>query len=174
MRKVIACLVVTLLVTPLLCGQSKKDPLKEDEIDQIREYADRPPDRIKLYIKFVEERTSTIKQLTDDRRAADRSIRIRNLLDEFTHINDELQDNLDEYHRQHADLRKTLKDLVPASEKWVEIIKNVPADNSYDFNRKTAMDSAATLNSSAKDMLSFEEKYFITHKPDKEYQKRER
>lgn len=174
MRNIIVWLIGIVLVTPLLYGQTRKDPLKEDEIDQIREYADRPPERIKLYVKFIEQRTATIKQLTDDPRAADRSHKILNMLDEFTHISDELQDNLDEYHRQHADLRKTLKSLIPDSEKWIAIIKAAPPDGNYDLDRKAALDSAQSLNDSAKDMLNYEEKYFVIHKPDKEYEKKER
>lgn len=148
--------------------------MNQDEIEQIREYADRPPERIKLYVKFIEQRTSAIKQLTDDLRAADRNNKIQKLLDEFTNLSDELQDNMDEYHRQHADLRKTLKELIPNSTKWIDIVRTAPAGGAYDISRKSALDSAQTLNGEAKEMLEYEEKYFITHKPDKAYEVRER
>lgn len=173
MRNLIVCLTVMLLVTPqLLCGQSRKDPLKEDEIDQIREFADQPPERIKLYSKFIEQRTSGIKELTENRRVADRNIKLRNLLEEFTRLVDELQDNLDEYDRQHADLRKPLKDLVEASVKWMVIINASPDDSSYDLSRKTAIEAAKSVNDSAKEILAAEEQYFLTHKPDKSYEKK--
>jgi hypothetical protein len=174
MRNITVCLTVILLVTPIICGQSRKDPLNDDEIDQIREYADRPPERLKLYIKFIEQRATSIKQLTDNHRAADRDLKIGNLLEEFTHLVDELQDNLDEYQRQHADLRKTLKDLIPTGGKWLEIVNASPTEGSYDLSRKTAIEAAATLNDSAKDMLTSEEKYFVSHKPDKSYEKKEK
>ncbi len=177
MRNVIVCLTVILFVTPqLFCGQShqNKDPLNEDEIEQIREFADRPPERIKLYSKFIQERVDGIKQLTDDHRAADRNTKIHNLLDQFTRLSDELQDNLDEYDRQHADLRKTLKDLLESSAKWMVTVNGSPAEGSYDISRKTAIEAAQSIHDSTKEILTSEEQYFATHKPDKAFEKKEK
>lgn len=175
MRKGIVCLIVLLLGVPLVLGaQSRKDPLNEDEIDQIREYADRPPERVKLYMKFIEQRATALKELNENRRAADRTIKIRNRLDEITRLLDELQDNLDEYEQIHADLRKVLKELIPASDKWLEIITATASDPSYDFGKKTALEAAKTTNDAVKDMLPKEEAYFAAHKKDKDADKREK
>ncbi len=37
---------------------------------------------------------------------------MHNLLDEFTRLSDDLQDNMDNFDEQHADLRKVLKEIV--------------------------------------------------------------
>lgn len=174
MHKAILCLTVLLLSTPWLSGQRHKDPLNEDEIDQIREYADRPPERVKLYLKFIDERAVTLKEVTADLRTPDRKLKIRNRLDELTNLIDELQDNVDEYDHQHADLRKVLKELIPASEKWLDIIKAAPSDGSYDLGKKGALDAASSLCQSLKETLLEEEKYFATHKPEKVFEKKER
>jgi DNA gyrase/topoisomerase IV subunit A len=174
MRILMVWLTAILLVTPIICGQSRKDPLNDDEIDEIREYADRPPERLKLYIKFIEERAAGIKELTVDQRAANRDVKIQNLLEQFTRLVDELEDNLDEYDRQHADLRKTLKDLIPTGGKWLEIVNSCPAYDSYDLSRKTAIETAQSLNDSTKDLLTSEEKYFVSHKAEKSYEKKEK
>ncbi len=98
--------------------QTQKDPLNEEEIDQVREFGDRPNDRVKLFAKFIEQRITAIKQLSTDKKAQNRSAELRAKIEEFTRLVDELQDNLDTYDEQHADIRKALKELVPASDKW--------------------------------------------------------
>jgi hypothetical protein len=156
------------LVPGLLCAQTRKDPLNDEEIDQIREFADRPVDRIKLYMKFIDQRTAAIKQMAGDPKVQNRPAKLRNLMEEFTHLSDELQDNLDGYADNHSDIRKALKDLVPASAKWPEILNLPSPDPSYDFTRKTAIEAANSTADQARQLQEEEEKYFATHKPEKD------
>lgn len=157
------------LFAPLSASaQATKDPLNDEEIDQIREVADRPAERVKLYLKFIEQRISALKQMGSDRKVQDRPAKLRNLMEEFTRLSDELQDNLDGYDENHADVRKALKDLVPASAKWPDVLNSLPADPSYDFARKTALEAAMSTSDEAKKLQESEEKYFATHKPDKD------
>jgi exonuclease VII large subunit len=144
--------------------QSQKDPLTDDEVDQVREYGDRPNDRLKLFAKFVQQRIDAIKQLSTDTKAEYRSAQLRAKIEEFTRLADELQDNLDTYDQQHADIRKALKDIVPQSDKWLAIL-NLPApDPEYDFARKTAVEAAKSVNDQLKDLQKDQEKYFAEHK----------
>ena len=151
-----------------LFSQSQRDPLNEQETDQIREYADRPVERVKLYMKYVEQRTSAIDEMVGDTKIQNKPAKLRSLMEEFTRLVDELQDNLDSYDETHSDVRKALKDLVPASVRWQEVLNKPPADQTYDFSRKTAMDAAQSLSDQAHKLLVEQDKWFAEHKHDKD------
>ncbi|HLH35911.1 MAG TPA: hypothetical protein VKX41_14660 [Alloacidobacterium sp.] len=167
MRRFLLFLSAVLLLLPSsaqLCAQSQKDPLNEDEVDQIREFGDRPNERIKLFAKYIEQRITAIKQLSTDQKASNRSAQMRAKIEEFTRLVDELQDNLDTYDGEHADVRKALKDLVPETEKWEPVLHLAPADPVYDFARKTAVEAAQSIADQAKTLQKDQEKYFAEHK----------
>lgn len=145
-------------------GQQNRDPLNQSESDQIAELRDQPVPRIKLYQKFIEQRISAIKDLGTNPKAEDRKAQLRARFEEFTRLSDELQDNLDTFDDAHADIRKALKDLVPASAKWPEIISQAAPDPTYDFSRKTALDAAQSTSDQAKKLLESQQKYFAEHK----------
>jgi hypothetical protein len=159
------CAVLLLLfVAPLAWAQSQKDPLNQEEVDQVREFGDRPNERIKLFAKFIEQRVTAIKQLSTDKKAENRSEELLAKIEEFTRLVDELQDNLDTYDQQHADIRKALKDLVPQSEKWEPVLHQPPPDPNYDFARKTAVEASTSVSDQLKDLQKDQEKYFAEHK----------
>ncbi len=167
MRRLLIFLSAVLSLSPLvLQSQAKpqKDPLNEDEIDQVREYGDRPNERIKLYAKFIEERITAIKQLSTDKKVQYRSSELRAKIEEFTRLVDELQDNLDTYDSEHADIRKALKDLVPESDKWEPVLHQPPSDPGYEFARKTAVEAAQSITDQTKTLQKDQEKYFAEHK----------
>src|SRR5664279_6182913 len=92
-------ILLTLLVSVPLWGQkNSKDPLTEAESEEIREVADRPPERIKLYLHFIEQRTTIISQIAKN---PSRGEQLHLLFDEFTSLVDELQDKLDVYSTTH-------------------------------------------------------------------------
>lgn len=168
MRWLVACLSGVLALTSAPAGRAQSgDPLSEREVDQVREYADRPPERVKLYLKFIEQRVDHIRQI-GAAKTPDTSGRMRNLLEEFVRLVDELQDNLDGYASSHADVRKALKDVVAASAKWPEALQKIPVDASYDYSLKTAREAAESANDAATKMAAEQEQYFATHKPGKE------
>lgn len=167
MRRIFLLLSTILLLsslTPQSRAQTQKDPLNEDEIDQVREYGDRPNDRIKLLAKFIEQRITVIKQLSTDKKAEHRSAELRAKIEEFTRLVDELQDNLDTYDGQHADVRKALKDLVPETDKWEPALRLPPSDPNYEFARKTAIEAAQSISDQTKTLQKDQEKYFAEHK----------
>jgi hypothetical protein len=144
--------------------QNNKDPLSEQESDQIAELRDQPVARIKLFQKFIEQRINAIKDLGANPKAADRKAELRARFDEFTRLSDELQDNLDTFDAEHADIRKALKDLVPATEKWPDVLKAAAPDPAYDFARKTALGAADSTSDTAKKLYDSQLKYFTEHK----------
>jgi len=162
-------------VASLLCSgltlhshaQAKGDPLSDAEVDQVREVADQPLERVKLYMKFIQQRADAIQEMVGDSRIQNQPPKLHNLLDEYTRLVDELQDNLDSYDETHSDIRKALKDLVPASQKWLDIVNKPPPDQTYDFSKKTAVEAGESLVEQAKNLQADQIKWFAEHKKDK-------
>ncbi len=149
---------------PVAHAQQQKDPLTETQADQIREYGDRPNDRIKLYLKFVEERVAAIRELSVDSHENNRPSELRAKYEEFTRLTDELADNIDSYTSDHADVRKALKAVVEASPKWPDVMRKAPVDPAYEFVRRTALDAAQSSADDSKKLLAEQETYFAAHK----------
>lgn len=151
---------------PLL-AQRSRDPLTPQQEDQIREVADQPNERIKLYLQFIDERTDTIHQTV--RRPADQhpGADIHTAMEEFTRLVDELEDNIDAYDQQHVDARKGLKLAIERSSKWSGILNEPPSSPEYDFARKTAIEAADSLHQAATEVSKSQEEYFGKHKPPK-------
>ena len=163
-RKFLALLLITPLMAPLLQAQRNRDPLTSQESDKIADLRDRPNDRVKLYQKFLQERIDAIKSIGPDPASEDRKADLRAKYQEFTRISDELQDNLDTFDQAHADIRKSLKDLIPATAKWTQVLNQSSGDSTEDFARKTALDSAQSTSDEAKQLYKSQEQYFKEHK----------
>jgi exonuclease VII large subunit len=147
--------------------QDGQDPLTDQQVEQVRQVADQPNERIKLYLKFLEQRSSEIHQMVAHPHGQHPNAEIHNYFQEFTRLCDELQDNLDAYADEHADLRKALKDVIDHSAKWPAVLNEPPAASEYDFARKTALDAALSTNDQAKKLLREQDEYFAEHKPPK-------
>jgi hypothetical protein len=162
-----------LLAMVTMLAQSKKDPLNDRQIEEVREAGDQPPERIKLFVGYVDDRAKEINSLSKDSGAQNRAARIHNLMDEFTRLSDDLQDNMDNFDEQHADLRKILKEVVTKTTEWTTVLNEPPPHPQYDFMRKSALDANQTAHDAAVQMLADEEKYFAEKKKqEKEEQKR--
>jgi ABC-type transporter Mla subunit MlaD len=152
-----------LAISPLF-AQSKKDPLTEQQIEDVREAGDQPVQRIKLFVGYVEERANGIRSLTTEVGAQNRAARMHTLLDEFTRLSDDLEDNMDNFNDQHEDLRKVLKEVVDKSGQWGTVLNQPPPSSQYDFVRKSALEANQSVHDAAVQMLADEEKYFIEKK----------
>lgn len=118
-------LVVLLLAFSVMASARKRDPLTEAEEDQIRNVAQEPYKRLKLYIKFTQARLDSIDQLRADPKQADgRGRKIHDLLEDFTALLDEINSNLDQYEGRpmtkddRKDFHKGLKEVVTACDAW--------------------------------------------------------
>src|SRR5690349_5579233 len=104
-------------------AQSPRDPLSSKEVDQLREAAQDPDQRLKLWVKFARARMSSL----DDVRAApkmadaDRPKHTHELLEDLTSIVTEISDNIDDFdlktsddkdHQVRTGLRKGLPDVI--------------------------------------------------------------
>ncbi|RRA49476.1 hypothetical protein [Acidipila sp. EB88] len=152
------------MLTPAFALQRAHDPLSSGQVDQVRELGDRPVDRIKLYLKFVNERASAIKELTPSSTENSRPAELRARFEEFTRLTDELSENVETYHGDRADIRKALRPLVDSSGKWEAVLKAPPPDHTYDFARTTALLAAQSMAEQAQKTLAEEETYFAAHK----------
>jgi hypothetical protein len=170
LRKLPVCFIRFLFLAslvPLSSAQDKNDPLTPAEVEKVREVADQPIERVKLYMTFIQQRTDAIAEMVDDTRIQNKPPKIRKLLEEYTRLTDELQDNLDNYDETHSDVRKALKELVPASKKWLETVNKPPPDPIYDFPRKTAADASESLVDQATKLKTDQDKWFAEQKKQK-------
>src|SRR6266478_10223873 len=124
-RIVPAVLLLLLLLLSIAASAKRRDPLTDAEIDQLREVAMEPLKRLQLFIKFADLRLTTIGQMRDDPKQAEgRGKKIHNLLEDFTAILDEINDNLDQYQGRpldkdtRKDFKKALKDVIEADDKF--------------------------------------------------------
>ncbi len=114
-----------ILLVSVLASARKRDPLTEAEADQLRQVAMEPYKRLKLLIKFTEARLVAIDQVrVDPKLAKDRGKQIHDLLEDFTALLDEINDNLDQYQARplnkddRKDFKKGLKELIEADERF--------------------------------------------------------
>ena len=95
-------------------AQSRRDPLNPEEQDQLRDAAQDPGERLKLYILFARTRLTALEQVRADPKATDRAQQTRDRLQDFLDVYDELNDNIDTFVERKADLRKPLKAIIEA------------------------------------------------------------
>lgn len=165
------CILVTL---PLLTGSLalpaqhvRTAHLSPTEIEEVRESAVYPVERVKLYTKYLEERAAKIKDLTGRPKSGARVLKLDDALQDFTALMDETGSNLDQYSDRHSDIRKALKPLTEAAPKWLNILRTLPGESGFDLARKEAIESGEELADQAVRLLKEQDDYFATHKDEK-------
>jgi hypothetical protein len=118
-------ILLLVLLLNLAASARRRDPLTEAEADQLREVATEPYKRLKLLIKFTEARLVAIDQVrVDPKLAQGRGKQVHDLLEDFTALMDEINDNLDQYQARplnkddRKDFKKGLKELIEADERF--------------------------------------------------------
>ena len=106
--------VLLIAALPGVAQQHRRDPLTDPEIDKIRDAAQEPEVRLKLYIEFARARLEKLAQVRADAKTADRERLTRDALQDFLDVYDELSTNLDTYADRGDDLRKALKPVIEA------------------------------------------------------------
>lgn len=166
--RLLALLLLVPLVAPVIHAQRQRDPLTDQEADEVANLRDQPNARIKLYQKFLQQRIDAIKTIGPNPAGDDLKADLQAKYQEFTRISDELQDNLDTFDEAHADIRKSLKDLVPATEKWIAVLNRPDSGGELaDFARKTALDAAQSANDQAEKLYKSQKEYFAVHKKER-------
>jgi predicted nucleic acid-binding Zn-ribbon protein len=171
MRTLAAILFSLLIAAPLAAQKEKREPLTEAQQDQIAELGDTPVARVGLYVKFIDDRSDTIKGLITRAHTTARIQRLNGELEDFAALIDELDDNLDVYSERKADIRKSLKGLTEGIARWQEVLHGLPSEPGFEISLKEAFDSIGDLSDQAKQLTTDQEAYFKAH-PDEKNQDR--
>jgi len=164
----VACMIVACSLLSSLWGQRRRDPLNPVEQDQLRDAAQEPSDRLKLYIEFSRTRLASLEQMRADPKVTDRAQQTHDRLQDFLDVYDELNDNVDTFVQRKADLRKPLKTLIEADTEFQARLRalkssadaNKDEAKQYDFLLTSVLD---TIDSSVQDhrqLLSEQEEAF--------------
>jgi hypothetical protein len=159
---------VLLALTLPLHAQRDDNSMSEGEIEQLRESAYFPSDRIVVFIKLLDARNKRIQDLYAHPRKPGREQDTHDLLEQFTNIADELNDNLDDYGPHHKDIRKVLPKLIDAAERWASDIKQPPENAAYDLSRKLALEAIRDIREEATRLVEDQKTWFAAHPPPKE------
>ena len=102
--------------------------------------------RIKLFVGYVDERAKGIHNLNADASAQNKAVRMHNLFDEFTRLSDDLEDNMDNFNDEHADLRKELKEVSTRADNGARCSTSPrPATNTTLCARRRSMPTRACM-----------------------------
>ncbi len=145
MRTLAAFLFCLLLAAPLAAQKEKRNPLSDEQAQQIAETGVDPVARVNLYVKFLDERSDTIKGLIKRAKSPARARRIDDELQDFTALMDELGDNLDVFSERKADIRNSLKGLNEGIQRWQGVLHDLPSEPAFELSLKEAVDSAGDL-----------------------------
>jgi hypothetical protein len=105
-------LALLLLASLLARSQRRHDPLEPAEIDQLRDTAVEPENRLKLYVKFARARLDTLDQARAAAPSPGRGKKTHDAIEDFLSVYDELNDNIDNFVGRDDDIRKPLKDII--------------------------------------------------------------
>jgi hypothetical protein len=168
-RRLFVSLLLFSLALPLY-AQRAESALSEGEIEQLRESAYVPNDRVLLFIKLLDTRDKSIQEMFARPRKPGREEDTHNLLEQFTSIADELSDNLDDYGPRHRDIRRSLPKLLDATERWASNIKSPPDNDTYNVSRRLALEAIRDLREQATQLIEEQKTWFAAHPPGKDNQ----
>lgn len=151
-----------------LRAQRAEATLSEKEIEELRDSAYVANDRVMVFIKLIDARVKTLQDLYAKPRRPGREQDTHDLLEQFTALADELNDNLDDYGPRHRDIRKALPKLVDALERWGTAIKTPPDNDAYNVQRRLALETIRDLREEATEMIGEQKTWFAAHPPQKE------
>jgi hypothetical protein len=146
---------LALLLVARADAQRQHDPLSNLEIDQLRDTAQDPDSRLRLYIQFARERLVALDKARSDPKVTDKAQQTHDHLQEFVDVYDELNDNIDTYAGQRQDIRRVLKAIIEGDTEFQAKLRALKDSSSnkdelkqYEFVLSDALDD---LDSSAKD-----------------------
>ncbi|HEV8047165.1 MAG TPA: hypothetical protein VGP35_05525 [Terriglobales bacterium] len=164
----VARLALGLLLLLPASAQTRRDPLNPLEQDQLRDAAQEPADRLKLYIQFSRARLSSLEQMRADPKVTDRGQQTRGLLQDFLDVYDELNDNIDTFVERKADLRKPLKGIIDADTEFQAKLRALKSSadakkeetRQYDFLLTSVVETVDSSVQDHRQLLSEQEEAF--------------
>jgi septal ring factor EnvC (AmiA/AmiB activator) len=147
-----------------VCAQDDTDgPYSQAEIEQLRDSAPVPMDRMRVFESILTTRERDIAALVAKPHRPGYAEEMHDELEQFAQIIDELNDNLDEYSKNHRDVRKELPKLLKESERWGTVLRSPPEDEEYSIVKKIALDNLKDMHDLAAEMQTDLEAYFKAH-----------
>jgi hypothetical protein len=175
-RVMVAVCWLLLMVPALKAQQHHRDPLNDLEVDQLRDAAQDPETRLKLYVQFARARLDKLQQVYGDEKNPDRAGLTRAALQDFIDVYDELSVNVDTYADRGADLRKALKPVIEADTEFGSKLRAFKSSLSssrqeaehYDFLVSSALEAVDEGAKDHRDLLAEQEETF-KHKKTKDH-----
>jgi hypothetical protein len=164
----IAGLALAMLLLSTLWAQRRRDPLNPLEQDQLRDAAQEPSERLKLYIQFSRTRLTSLEQVRSDPKVADRAEQTRDRLQDFLDVYDEMNDNIDTFVERKADLRRPLKGVIEADTEFQAKLRALRSSadpkkdeaRTYDFLLTSVLDTVDSSVQDHRQLLSEQEEAF--------------
>ena len=144
-------------------AQASEGTLSDREVDQLRDASYVPADTISCYVRFLDDREKQLNSLAAGRRYPGRGRDMHDLMEQISGIADELNDHLDDYSKQHRDVRKMLPKLVQATERWSTSLRTPADDADYNIVRRIALDNIKDTRELAGAMETELAAYFAAH-----------
>lgn len=155
MTRRLASMVCLLLFALPAIAERHHDALNQLEIDQLRDTAQEPVERLKLYVEFARARLLALDKARNDPKTTDRGQEAHDHLQDFLDVFDELNDNVDTFADRKEDLRKALKVVIEGDSEFQAKLRALkdgaggPGESkSYDFLLSNAIE---TVDSSIED-----------------------
>lgn len=148
---------------PRVYAQDDDSSLSQKEIEEVRDAAYIPNDRIMTFIRILNTREQEIESLLSKPRRPGFGQDMHDFIDQFASIADEFNDNLDDYQSKHRDVRKSLPKLISAIERWNTTLRAPASDHAYDVVRTMALDSLKDMHDTATSMETEQAAYFKAH-----------
>lgn len=160
------CLVLLLLLPAW--AERRHDPLTGPEIDKLRDAAQEPDARLKLYIEFARNRLTALEQVRSDPKVTDRGQEIHARLQDFVDVYDELDDNIETFVERKADLRKILKSVIEADNEFQARLRAIrdsgeatkAESDKYQFLLVEALDTLVSSTEDHRQLLAEQEDAF--------------
>ena len=164
-----------LVLCPLVVAQHRNDPLTPAEIDQLRDSAVEPEQRMKLYVQFARARLVALEQMRSDPKVTNRGQQTHQMLEDFLAVYDELNDNLDNFESRKSDLRKALKYVIEGDTEFQAKLRALKDDaraskqeaSDYQFILSNALDSVDNSAEDHRKMLTEQQEMWKHRKKDK-------
>ncbi len=161
-------------------GAQKPDFLSEDEQDKLREAAQEPSERIRLYLTFAQarlERFESYRMSSADPKE-DQGAHLDSLLGEYISLNEELKGWIDYQYEHNGDMRRGLRALLEQGPRQLESLRRIGQSpdryaEAYSQTLREAIDDLGDTLDGATKALAEQEKKFAEAKREEKAAARE-
>ncbi len=162
-RPWLAITLLAVIASLAFAQQHHRDPLTDPEVDKVRDAAQEPEIRLKLYIGFARARLEKLQQVHSDPKTTDQT---RAAIQDFADVYDELILNVDTFADRGEDLRKALKPVIEADTEFGSKLRDFKSSlsgneaESYEFLLGSALGAVDSGAKDHRDLLAEQEETF--------------